>query len=261
MWLLFWPCAWGVALAGGTQLWWHMLLMLIGATVMRAAGCVWNDILDQKLDAVVERTKNRPLAAGILRTRHALVFMALLCSIGLIILLQFNHFTAILGISSLALVALYPLAKRVTNYPQIVLGLTFNWGALMGWAATYGTLNTHALWLYAAGVFWTLGYDTIYALQDSRDDAIAGIGSTARAFGAYAQQWIATFYGTSVVCLLLSSPHHVAAYSGIAAFAAHLGWQVWRLTPNNTSNCLILFKSNAIAGGLLAIGVLFATLN
>jgi len=255
-WLLLWPCWWSLALAAplDTPLrWWQMGLFLIGAIVMRAAGCVWNDILDRDLDARVARTAARPLPAGELRLGQALAFLVLLLMAGLAVLLQFNRFTVLLGVSSLLLVAVYPLMKRITDWPQAVLGLTFTWGALMGWAAVHGRLDAPAFLLYAGCFFWALGYDTIYALQDARDDAIAGIRSSARALGRYTRPAVALFY--ALAWLLMAASAWAAALPPVTILlllpaAVHLIWQVWRLDTADPTRALALFRANGVFGWL-----------
>ena len=187
-WLLLWPCWWSAALAwkaAGTRIpdLWLLLLFAIGATVMRGAGCVYNDIADRDFDAQVARTRSRPIPSGQVSITQAAIFMVALCLIGLAVLLQFNRFAIILGMASLGIVALYPFMKRITYWPQTVLGLAFSWGALMGWAEVFGRLDAPALLLYAASIAWTVGYDTIYAHQDKEDDALVGLKSTALKFG------------------------------------------------------------------------------
>ncbi len=255
-WLLLWPCWWSLALAAPLDeplRWWQMALFLIGAIVMRAAGCVWNDILDRDLDAKVARTRDRPLPAGEVRLGQAVVFLLFLLLAGLAVLLRFNRSTVILGAASLLLVAVYPLMKRFTNWPQAVLGLTFTWGALMGWAAVHGRLDPPAFLLYAASFFWALGYDTIYALQDARDDAVAGIRSSARALGDYTRAGVAIFYAFS---WLLMAAAAVAADLPPVTVAlllpalAHLLWQVRRLDPADAALALKLFRANGAFGWL-----------
>ena len=256
--LLLAPCWESAALAGlaagrGPDLW-HLLLFWIGAIAMRGAGCTYNDILDRKLDAGVERTRGRPLPSGRASVRSAMVFIALQSLVGLWVLLNFNAFSIALGFASLVVVAVYPLMKRVTSWPQAVLGLAFSWGALMGWAAVYGRLDAPALELYASAFCWTIGYDTIYAQQDSRDDAIVGIRSTARLFGAKARLGIGVFYAlTSLLALaaLWGAGGGILALAGWAAFSAHLAWQVTRIDGASPATALRLFRSNRDAGLIL----------
>ncbi|MEM9880548.1 MAG: 4-hydroxybenzoate octaprenyltransferase [Pseudomonadota bacterium] len=208
-WLLLLPCWWGAAVGAQVEAallpnLWHMLLFAIGALIMRGAGCAFNDLIDKDIDAQVARTRNRPLASGQLSQAQGLAFVIALSLLGLIILLQFNALTVWLGISSLALVAAYPFMKRITWWPQAWLGLAFNWGALLGYTAATGELGWPMLWLYMAGIFWTLGYDTIYACQDVEDDALVGVRSTARLFGDDVPVWVARFFAASGLYLLIS---------------------------------------------------------
>jgi 4-hydroxybenzoate polyprenyltransferase len=263
-WLLLLPCWWSAALSAGiardlSHLPLDLALFFVGAFAMRGAGCTWNDITDRDLDARVERTRSRPIPAGQVSVTAALVFLLVQALIGLAVLLQFNRFTVLTGIASLAIVAVYPFMKRITWWPQIVLGLAFSWGALMGFAATFGRLGATALVLYAGSIAWVIGYDTIYAHQDAEDDALIGIKSTALLFGARTQYALVVFYGLAVVlvgaALLLGEARFPAAI-GLAAFAAHLFWQIRRLDIGNPALCLKLFKANRDAGLLLFAGLL-----
>ena len=254
-WLLMWPCFWSVAMAGGYHVWAFFPLFLIGAFVMRGAGCTYNDILDRNFDAGVARTRNRPIPAGRVSVRAAAVFMIALSLTGLIILLQFNPFTIWLGVGSLALVAIYPLMKRVTYWPQLFLGLAFSWGALMGWSAVTGGLAPAAFALYPGSIFWVVGYDTIYALQDSEDDAIIGIKSTARKFGRdRVKLAVSLLYGAAITLFTLAgwlAETGILYYAGLAVLAAHLIWQVTHLDIDNVADCLKTFRSNHMAGAIL----------
>jgi 4-hydroxybenzoate polyprenyltransferase len=262
-WLLLMPCWWSAALASGVAhdlsrlpLW--TALFFIGAFVMRGAGCTWNDISDRDLDGMVERTRSRPIPAGQVGVKQALVFMVAQALIGLAVLLQFNWFAIATGIASLLIVAIYPFMKRVTWWPQIVLGLAFSWGALMGFAVAFGRLDATAVLLYAGSISWVIGYDTIYAHQDAEDDALIGIKSTALLFGARTHRALAIFYALAVVLIgaaLLSAGSHIAAWIGLAVFAVHLGWQIRRLDISDTALCLRVFKSNREAGLLLFAGL------
>jgi 4-hydroxybenzoate polyprenyltransferase len=262
-WLLLMPCWWSAALASGVAhdlsrlpLW--MVLFFIGAFVMRGAGCTWNDITDRDLDAKVERTRSRPIPAGQVSTKQALVFLVAQALIGLIVLLQFNRFAIATGIASLLIVAIYPFMKRITWWPQTVLGLAFSWGALMGFAVAFGRLDATAVLLYAGAISWVIGYDTIYAHQDAEDDALIGIKSTALLFGAHTHRALMVLYALAVVLIgaaLLSAGSHIAAWLGLTAFAAHLGWQIRRLDITDTALCSRVFKSNRDAGLLLLAGL------
>jgi 4-hydroxybenzoate polyprenyltransferase len=263
-WLLLMPCWWSAALAAGvihdiSQLPLTIVLFLIGAFAMRGAGCTWNDITDRDLDALVERTRSRPIPAGQVSVPQAAVFLVVQALIGLAVLVQFNRFAVMTGIASLAIVAVYPFMKRITWWPQIVLGLAFSWGALMGFAVTLGRIDPAALALYAGSIAWVIGYDTIYAHQDADDDALIGIKSTARLFGARTHQALLVFYGLAVVLIGLAltlAGALVPAWIGLAVFAAHLVRQIARLDISDPGLCLRIFKSNRDAGLLLFAGLL-----
>ncbi|MGX9389901.1 4-hydroxybenzoate octaprenyltransferase [Nitrobacteraceae bacterium UC4446_H13] len=258
-WLLLMPCWWSAALAAGVArdvsgLPLTVLLFFIGAFVMRGAGCTWNDITDRNLDTKVERTRSRPIPAGQVSVTQALLFLVLQALVGLGVLLQFNRFAIWTGIASLAIVAVYPFMKRITYWPQITLGLAFSWGALMGFAVTLGRLDAAALVLYAGSICWVIAYDTIYAHQDTEDDVLVGIKSTALLFGDKTKLALTIFYSGAVVligiALWLAGAGWPAAL-GLAAFAAHLAWQVRRLDISDSALCLRIFKSNRDAGLLL----------
>jgi 4-hydroxybenzoate polyprenyltransferase len=263
-WLLLMPCWWSAALAAGVlgkvdQLPLVIVLFFVGAFVMRGAGCTWNDITDRDLDAKVERTRSRPIPAGQVSVAQATVFLVVQALIGLAVLLQFNRFAVATGIASLLIVAIYPFMKRITWWPQIVLGLAFSWGALMGFAVTLGRIDAAALWLYAGSIAWVIGYDTIYAHQDTEDDALIGIKSTALLFGARTRPALVAFYGIAVVLIgvaFAGSGARWPAAIGLAAFAAHLVWQIIRLDIADPALCLRVFKSNRDAGLLLFAGLL-----
>jgi 4-hydroxybenzoate polyprenyltransferase len=263
-WLLLMPCWWSAALAAGvaqdlSQLPLQIALFFIGAFVMRGAGCTWNDITDRDLDDKVERTRSRPIPAGQVSVSQALAFMVVQALIGLAVLLQFNRFAVATGIASLIIVAIYPFMKRITWWPQIVLGLAFSWGALMGFAATFARIDATAVVLYAGSIAWVIGYDTIYAHQDAEDDALIGIKSTARLFGARTREALVVFYGLAALLIggaLVLAGSGLAAWIGLAAFAAHLVWQISRLHIGDPALCLRVFKSNRDAGLLLFAGLL-----
>ncbi|HEY5796527.1 MAG TPA: 4-hydroxybenzoate octaprenyltransferase [Bosea sp. (in: a-proteobacteria)] len=260
--LLLLPCWWSAGLAAiatGQPFpnLWHCLLFLIGAIVMRGAGCTFNDIVDRELDAQVARTRRRPLPSGQVTAKAAALFMVGLSLIGLAVLLQFNRFTIVAGICSLVIVAIYPFMKRITNLPQFVLGLAFSWGGLLGWSAVTGRLDAPAYLIYAAAVVWTVGYDTIYAMQDLEDDVIAGIKSSARYFGDHGREAIALCFAVAVLLAGLAiwtAGGGPIAFAGLAAFACHLGWQVSKLKGATSQVALGLFRSNWHAGLLLAAG-------
>ena len=263
-WLLLMPCWWSAALAAGmsgqlTMLPAWIALYFVGAFAMRGAGCTWNDITDRDLDAKVERTRSRPIPAGQVGVKQALAFLVAQALIGLMVLLQFNRFAILTGIASLVIVAIYPFMKRITWWPQMVLGLAFSLGALMGFAVAFGRLDATALLLYAGSIAWVIAYDTIYAHQDAEDDALIGIKSTARLFADRTHLALVLFYGLAVVLIgaaLVTAHAGVAAWIGLAGFAAHLGWQVHRLDTADPALCLRVFKSNRDAGLLLFAALL-----
>ena len=257
-WLLLMPCWWSVGLAGmqtgRLPSLWHIVLFFIGAFAMRGAGCTWNDLVDRDLDTKVERTRSRPIPSKQVTVAQATVFMLALALVGLAVLLQFNRFTVMTGLASLLVVAIYPFMKRITYWPQIVLGLAFSWGALMGWPAAFGRLDWQPLVLYAGSISWVIGYDTIYAHQDREDDLMIGIKSTALLFGDNTQPILAGFYAGAV--LLIGAAGLMAGGGwiflvGLVAFAVHLAWQVVRLDIDDPAHCLMLFKSNRDAGLIL----------
>jgi len=263
-WLLLLPCWWSAALAaiaagsaGPSVV--HIALFFIGAFAMRGAGCTWNDIVDRDLDGSVERTRSRPIPSGQVSVKQAFGFLLLQALVGFAVLISFNGFTIALGIASLAIVAVYPFMKRITYWPQIVLGMAFSWGALMGWAAAFGALGIAPLLLYAGSIAWVIGYDTIYAHQDREDDALIGIKSTALLFSERTKPMLSLFYGLAV--LLIAAAGYTAGAGvvfaiGLLAFAGHLAWQVVQLDINDPDRCLALFKSDRDAGLILFAGML-----
>lgn len=261
-WLLLLPCWWSTAIAALAQRapWPDaklIALFLIGAIVMRGAGSTWNDILDRKIDAQVERTKNRPIPSGQVSAKAAFVFAIFLSFIGLAVLLQMNRFAILTGAASLLIVAVYPLAKRVISLPQLVLGFAFSWGALMGWAAVFGALDWRPVVLYAGTISWVIGYDTIYAHQDRRDDAIIGVKSSARLFGENTKPALTVLYAITVLLIgiaALYSGGGIISLLGLIAFAAHLAWQVVTLDADDPAYCLKLFRANRDAGLMLFAG-------
>jgi 4-hydroxybenzoate polyprenyltransferase len=269
-WLLLMPCWWSSALAamslpaaGVERLLYdlpaYLFLFFAGAFAMRGAGCTWNDIVDRDLDRAVERTRSRPIPSGQVGVAQAAALLVAQALIGLAVLLQFNGFAVATGIASLAIVAVYPFMKRITYGPQIVLGLAFSWGALMGWAAVFGRLDAPPLVLYAGAIAWVIGYDTIYAHQDREDDALIGIKSTALLFGDRTRPMLVLFYGLAVALIGMAGALAVAGvvfYIGLAAFAAHLAWQIARLDIGDPDRCLALFKSNRDAGLILFAGMM-----
>jgi 4-hydroxybenzoate polyprenyltransferase len=265
-WLLLLPCWWSAALAAGIgggigRLPLLLALFFVGAFAMRGAGCTWNDIADRDLDAMVERTRSRPIPAGQVSVPRAAAFLVVQALIGLTVLLQFNRLAVATGIASLVIVAVYPFMKRITWWPQIVLGLAFSWGALMGFAVLLERIDATALSLYAGSIAWVIGYDTIYAHQDAEDDALIGIKSTALLFGARTRAALTVFYGLAAVLIgtaLALAGARWPAWIGLAAFAAHLVWQIKRLEIGDPALCLRLFKSNRDAGLLLFAGLIAA---
>jgi 4-hydroxybenzoate polyprenyltransferase len=268
-WLLFWPCLFGLVLGAMADErifnewrdFYYVILFGLGTIVMRGAGCAFNDIVDRKIDAQVARTRGRPIPSGAVTVRQAAGFVVALCLIGLVILLQFNWFSVFLGAASLLLVLAYPFMKRITWWPQAWLGLTFNWGALLGFAAETGRLDMSDGLLYAGLFFWTLGYDTIYAHQDKEDDALIGVKSTARLFGARSRQWL---WGFAVLTMVLASAAIVTtpatgvwpplvALAGVWGFGWHLAWQMRRLDLEDPTSCMVIFRANRDAGLALAL--------
>ncbi|HLL26155.1 MAG TPA: 4-hydroxybenzoate octaprenyltransferase [Xanthobacteraceae bacterium] len=262
-WLLLLPCWWSTglaAIASGAR--WPDLkllaLFLLGAVTMRGAGCTWNDILDRDLDARVERTRSRPIPSGRVSLAQAFAFLVALALIGLLVLAQMNAFAIAMGIASLLVVSVYPLAKRVTWFPQAVLGLAFSWGALMGWAAVFGRIDWPALILYAGSILWVIGYDTIYAHQDRDDDAIIGVRSTARLFGEETRPALVFLYAGAVLLILIAgifAGGGILFDLGVIGFALHLAWQVRTIDIGNPAQCLGLFRANREAGLILFAGI------
>ena len=271
--LLMWPCFWSAALAAnamnaaggwsaGTTLW-HLVLFMAGAIAMRGAGCTWNDLVDHKIDTMVARTRSRPLPSGRITRRGAFVFLGIQALVGLLVLLQFNWFSILLGLASLGIVLIYPFAKRFTDWPQFFLGLAFSWGALMGWAALFGELALQPVLLYVGAIAWTIGYDTIYAHQDKEDDALVGVRSTARLFGENTKSWLALFYGLFAAMALAAfwlTGVAWPAYAGLALAVALLGWQIQILNIDDADQCLELFKANNRVGLIVFLGLILALL-
>jgi 4-hydroxybenzoate polyprenyltransferase len=254
-WLLFWPCAWGVALAGGAFEQFDLILwMLLGAIAMRGAGCVYNDIVDRDLDARVERTRGRPLASGAVSLRAAWAWLLLLCAIGFVVLLKLPLIAQGVAVASLIFVAAYPFMKRITWWPQAWLGIVFSWGALVGWSAVARDLSAPMLLLYAGSIAWVIGYDTIYALQDREDDALIGVRSSALRLGRHVRAGVGGFYALALilwsVAVWLVRPDPLAFVALIPA-AIHLAWQVIALQPEDGDDALMKFRSNRFAGLLV----------
>jgi 4-hydroxybenzoate polyprenyltransferase len=259
-WLLFWPCAWSVALAGmgphGARL---ILWLALGAWAMRSAGCVWNDVVDRDLDGKVERTRLRPLASGRVGLGGAAALLAALSLIGLVVLLRLELTAQLVALASLAPVAAYPFMKRITWWPQAWLGLVFSWGALVGWPAVRGELEATAAILWAGSIFWVIGYDTIYALQDREDDALVGVKSSALALGGHARAGVAVCYLLALVlwaaALWRVRPDGLAMIA-LLPMAGHLGWQVAALKAEDGADALAKFRSNRFAGLLMFLACL-----
>ena len=258
-WLLYWPCAWSVALAGVGGRWDLFLWLGLGAFAMRSAGCVYNDIVDRDLDRQVERTRLRPLASHRVSLRSAWVLIALLCAIGLVVLLQLNVTAAIVSITSIAPVAAYPFMKRITWWPQAWLGLVFSWGALVGWPAVTGSLDWAPVLLWFGSIAWVVGYDTLYAIQDIEDDALVGVKSSARRLGDKAAIGVAVFYAVALLlwggAVWLVRPDWLALVALVPA-ALHLANQALRADPKDGAEALRLFRSNRTAGLLVCLAML-----
>ena len=255
-WLLFWPCAWSVLLAGGAAQWDLILWLLLGAIAMRGAGCVYNDIVDADLDRQVARTAARPVASGAVSKRAAWGWLVVLCLIGLVVLLQLRWQAQVTALGSLALVAAYPFMKRITWWPQAWLGLVFSWGAPVGWLACRGDRLDVLAALYCGAVLWVIGYDTIYALQDREDDALVGIRSSALRLGTKVRAGVALFYAGAMACWALAvwllRPDWLAL-AALLPLGLHLAWQVLSLDPTDGGNALARFRSNRFAGLLMAL--------
>nr|WP_209022942.1 4-hydroxybenzoate octaprenyltransferase [Sphingomonas kaistensis] len=256
-WLLYWPCAWGMLLAGVDGRWSLLLWFLLGAFAMRSAGCVYNDLVDRDLDSRVARTRLRPLASGRVSVRAAWVLIALLCLIGLVVLFQLAAVAQVTALASVALVAAYPFMKRITWWPQAWLGLVFSWGALVGWASIARGLDPAGWWLWVGSVFWVVGYDTLYAIQDKEDDALVGVRSSARRLGRNAPLGVGLFYLVALggwgIAIWLVRPEPLALLA-LAPAALHLLGQVLRADADDGDKALALFRSNRFTGLLLALG-------
>lgn len=267
--LLMWPCFWSAGMAAASKavigvpespllLAWHLVLFFVGAAAMRGAGCTYNDLVDHEIDMAVARTRSRPLPSGRVTRLQAKLFIVAQALVGLLVLLQFNWFTVFLGVASLATVAIYPFAKRFTDWPQFFLGLAFSWGALMGWAAAFGSLSWSAVILYAGAIAWTIGYDTIYAHQDKEDDALIGVRSTARLFGEQTKPWLAGLFTLSIVLLAIAfvlAGVPLFAYLGLTVAALLFGYQIVVLDIDNPDQCLDLFKFNSKVGAIIFLGL------
>ena len=258
-WLLYWPCAWGVALAGVEAKWALFGWLLIGAFVMRSAGCAYNDIVDRELDKSVERTRLRPLASGRVTVRAAWALVVGLSLIGLIVLFQLPRAAQVAALASLAPVAAYPYMKRITWWPQAWLGMVFSWGALVGWPAVTGRFELPALLLWMGSILWVIGYDTLYAVQDIEDDALVGVKSSARALGRRVKAGVGVCYGLALAgwaAAIWSVRPDMLALLALLPAAAHLARQVARADPDDGEGALALFRSNRFTGLLLFAGFL-----
>lgn len=269
--LLMWPCFWSAALAANAvaalgafspgRFVFHLVLFFVGSVAMRGAGCTYNDIVDHRIDMEVARTRSRPLPSGRVSRSQAKVFMVLQALVGLGVLLQFNGFSILLGILSLAIVAIYPFAKRFTDWPQFFLGMAFSWGALMGWAAVFGSLSAAAVALYVAAIAWTIGYDTIYAHQDKEDDELIGVRSTARLFGDNTRGWLIGLYGVTFLLMwiaFLFAGVGLIAYLGLLVAGGMLAYQILMLDIHQADQCLALFKFNTRVGLVIFAGLVLA---
>jgi 4-hydroxybenzoate polyprenyltransferase len=263
-WLLFWPCAWSVALAGVGGRWDLLPWFALGAFAMRSAGCIYNDIIDRELDRQVERTRLRPLASGRVSLRSAWALIGLLCLTGLIVLLQLKWAAAAVALCSVAPVALYPFMKRITWWPQAWLGIVFSWGALVGWPAVTGSLDWPPLLLWFGSIAWVIGYDTLYAIQDIEDDALIGVKSSARRLGDKAAVGVGLFYAFALLlwgaAVWTVRPDWVAMLTLLPA-ALHLGSQAFRADPKNGELGLRLFRSNRMCGLLVFLAMLVVGLS
>lgn len=263
-WLLFWPCAWGIGLAAVAAPdlgfgWWAAILMFFGAVLMRGAGCTFNDIVDRDIDMQVARTRSRPIPSGQVTTKEALYFLVAQALLASAILFQFNRFTVYACIASLVLVAIYPFMKRITWWPQLFLGLAFSFGALVGWSSQTGGLGWAPVLLYAGTILWVVGYDTIYALQDVEDDALVGVKSTARLFGANVRPAVAVLYAGAFllwnIAVLMAGGGLVFATLSLVS-AGLLAWQLWTLDAAVLGNPLLRFKNNHYVGIALTLALL-----
>jgi 4-hydroxybenzoate polyprenyltransferase len=262
--LLFWPCSWSLAYAYSieqnlNQFLYYLFLFFLGAALMRSAGCIVNDIVDKDLDKKVQRTKNRPLALNLVSVKLALFYVSILCALAFLILIQFNTLTIVLGFASMILAFSYPFMKRITYWPQFFLGLTFNWGIVMAWVAVTGSVTSEIILLYLAAIFWTLGYDTIYGVQDIVDDEIIGIKSTSIKFKKNIKLFVSVCYFLSsfIIISLFYSQFGLNDFTLlIIIFILSLMYQIMKFKKNNPKKCLQVFKLNNLSGFLLFFGIL-----
>ncbi len=264
--LLMWPCWWSLMLGFLTagrdtqvsQIIWYLFLFFAGAFVMRGAGCTYNDLVDQDIDNQVARTRSRPLPSGRATRAGALIFLALQLLIGLIVLLQFNRYTILVGLISVVTILVYPFMKRFTWWPQLFLGLAFSWGALVGWTSVFGHLTWPPLAMYAGCICWVIAYDTIYAHQDTEDDMLVGVKSTARLFGDNTRLAIVILYVSALMLFAIAfglARVGLPAWIGLACVGMHMAWQVTRLDIHDPNKCLRLFKSNSVLGLFMFVGL------
>ena len=267
--LLFWPCSWGLALAFNSnhnpgEFIYFLILFFLGSVLMRSAGCIVNDIVDRDLDKKVRRTKNRPIASNIISVKHALVFVCVLCILAFLILIQFNKLTILLGFASMFFAFTYPYMKRVTYWPQLFLGLTFNWGIIMAWVAVNNNFSSDIFILYLAAIFWTLGYDTIYGAQDMSDDEIIGLKSTSIKFKKNLKFFVSAAYILAILILIYNFKEFLNFNFFtffLILFSLSLVSQIMKINERNSKNYLLLFKSNNISGALLFFAFLFKSIN
>jgi len=262
--LLFWPCSWGLAYAYSieknlNQFLYFLLLFFLGAVLMRSAGCIVNDIVDRDIDKKVQRTKNRPLACNLISVKLALMYVSILCALAFLILIQFNVLTIILGFASMVLAFSYPFMKRITYWPQLFLGLTFNWGVVMAWTAVNNNISTEIIILYVSAIFWTLGYDTIYGTQDVEDDEIIGIKSTSIKFKNNIKLFVSCCYfvSSALIIFLFYDRFSLNTFSLLVIiYIISLTYQIMKF-KNNPKECLKIFKINSFSGFFLFFGIFF----
>jgi 4-hydroxybenzoate polyprenyltransferase len=261
--LLFWPCSWGLAYAYSVNqnlnlFLYYLILFFLGSVLMRSAGCIVNDIVDKDFDKKIKRTKNRPLASGKISVKQSLVYVLALCSLAFLILIQFNLFTIILGMSSMILAFSYPFMKRITYWPQLFLGITFNWGIIMAWVAVNNNINLEIVVLYISAIFWTLGYDTIYGAQDMSEDEIIGLKSTSIKFKKNIRLFVLTTYSLSVVLIFFLFKNYLGLNIFslfLIMFSISLLYQLLKFNKKKSNNYLKLFKFNNLTGFFLFLGI------
>ena len=261
--LLFWPCSWGLAYAYSFNqdlniFLYYLMLFFLGSLLMRSAGCIFNDIVDKDFDKKVKRTKTRPIPAGRITVKHSLVYVLILCILSFLILLQFNLFTILLGISSMVLAFSYPFMKRITYWPQLFLGITFNWGIIMAWAAAKNSVSYEIIVLYISAIFWTLGYDTIYGVQDMKDDEIIGVKSTSIKFKKNIKLFVGTSYLLTCLILIYLFKNMIGLniFSFLfISFCLTLAYQIFKFNKDKAKDCLHAFKFNNISGLILFLSI------